>query len=267
MDLNQYPVTTPFGYVAGYPLNNGFHNGIDYALPMNTPVIVNGVEIGRSNNTGASTGPHLHIGKYQNGAAQNPQVGQGTQFDHAVVFDTGKDSVNGNFVRINADGALWNYLHLADGSIKVSAGQVLQGGQENMSRDNINQEELDIIAWLATGQQARANPNFENNLGNPLITALRNFQGYNETKNLHLDVEDYRSGRLQNRIKDLEASEQRLAQDVVDRDKKIAALEGSAVPPPPVTVSGSFTDADRALATDTNNIVKQIWQKITSIFK
>lgn len=127
-----YPITTPFGWVAGYPLNQdaahpgqGFHNGIDYGFPMGTPVVVNGVTIGLSNNTGASTGPHLHVGKYVGGTVQNPGVGNGFSFSSAVVFDTGYDATNGNYVRITGDGALWNYLHME--KVLVSKGQVLKG--------------------------------------------------------------------------------------------------------------------------------------------
>lgn len=124
MNIDQYPVTEGYGKQPDYPLNNGFHNGIDYGLPMGTPVIVNGVTIGLSNNTGASTGPHLHVGKFINGVVQDPGVDNGFQFNSAVVYDTGSDSTNGNFVRITADGALWVYLHLE--SILVTKGQVLE---------------------------------------------------------------------------------------------------------------------------------------------
>lgn len=136
MNIEQYPVTTPFGQVAGYPLNNGFHNGIDYGLPMNTPVIVNGVTIGLSNNTGASTGPHLHVGKYASGAVQDPGVGNGFTFTSAVVFDTGYSAVNGNYVRITGDGALWNYLHM--NKVTVNKGQKLEGGEMPVTKGDID---------------------------------------------------------------------------------------------------------------------------------
>jgi murein DD-endopeptidase MepM/ murein hydrolase activator NlpD len=51
---DEYTITTPFGWVYGYPLNQtdpinhpgqGFHNGIDYGCPTGTPVVVNGVAI------------------------------------------------------------------------------------------------------------------------------------------------------------------------------------------------------------------------------
>jgi hypothetical protein len=132
-----FPVTTPFGQVPGYPLNNGFHNGIDYGCPTGTPVIVNGITIGISNNTGASTGPHLHVGKYVNGQVQDPGVGNGFQFNSAVVYDTGYDSTNGNYVRITGDGALWNYLHLEE--VLVTKGQVLEG------EDDMTQSEAEKV--------------------------------------------------------------------------------------------------------------------------
>lgn len=135
-----YPVTTPFGQVAGYPLNNGFHNGIDYGYPMGTPVVVNGVQIGISNNTGATTGPHLHIGKFVNGVVQDPGVGNGLSFNSAVVYDTGYDATNGNYVRITGDGALWNYLHLK--STSVTKGQVLKGGTDDMKVESTGQAQL-----------------------------------------------------------------------------------------------------------------------------
>lgn len=141
-----YPVTTPYGQVPGYPLNNGFHNGIDYGYPMDTPVIVNGMQIALSNNTGASTGPHLHVGKYVDGVVQDPGVGNGFEFDSAVVYDTGYDTTNGNYVRIIGDGAVWNYLHLQKGSIQVSKGQELKGSEDEM----VTKEQLDALWPLIT---------------------------------------------------------------------------------------------------------------------
>lgn len=128
-----YPVTQPYGYDPNYPLNNGYHRGIDYGYPLGTQVVVNGVVIGLSGATGAVTGPHLHVGKFINGNAQNPGVGNGFKFNSAVVLDTGYDSVNGNYVRLTADGAIWVYLHLS--VIKVTRGQELRGGDEMITKD------------------------------------------------------------------------------------------------------------------------------------
>lgn len=124
-DASQFLITQPYGYDPTYPLNNGQHRGIDYGCPTGTPVVVNGVTIGLSGATGAVTGPHLHVGRFVNGAATDPGVGKGFQLDGATVFDTGYDTTNGNYVRINGSGALWVYLHLS--KINVTKGQQLKG--------------------------------------------------------------------------------------------------------------------------------------------
>lgn len=133
--ITDYPVTTPYGYVIGYPLNNGFHQGIDYGCPVGTPAVVNGVTIGLSGNSGESTGPHCHVGKWLNGAVQNPGVGNGFSFNSAVVTEINEDATNGKYVRVQGDGFSWVYLHLSDNS-KVKVGQVLQGdSMEVMTKD------------------------------------------------------------------------------------------------------------------------------------
>jgi murein DD-endopeptidase MepM/ murein hydrolase activator NlpD len=118
-----YPITTPYGQVPGYPLNNGFHNGKDYGCPTGTPVVVNGVTIGLSGATGYVSGAHLHVGRWMGGKSTN-FIG-GVNFDNAVVTEVGSDATNGKFVRIQADGASWVYLHLSEQLVKV--GQELKG--------------------------------------------------------------------------------------------------------------------------------------------
>lgn len=193
-----YPITTPFGWVVGYPLNQtdpvnhpgqGFHNGIDYGAPMGTPVIVNGVTIGLSNNTGATTGPHLHVGKYVNGVVQDPGVGNGFNFNSAVVYDIGEDDTDGIYVRITGDGALWNYLHL--GSTMVTARQILKGETDM----GLTPEQVNKISVGMTNLQASTNQNFLNNEGLDLDTVLDNFLSYSESKQLRLDAQAYRAGQ------------------------------------------------------------------------
>lgn len=126
MTAQDYPVTTPYGYVAGYPLHNGFHQGIDYGCPVGTPVVVNGVTIGLSGNTGYTTGPHLHLGKWLGGVVQNPLNG-GFSFNSAVVSEIAEDADNGKFVRVQGNGASWVYCHLSVNNL-VKVGQILKGG-------------------------------------------------------------------------------------------------------------------------------------------
>lgn len=213
MANNSYPITTPYGKVPGYPLNNGFHNGIDYGYPMGTPVIVNGVTIGISGATGAAYdaqgskgtpgAAHLHLGKFVNGAAQNPGVGNGFSFNSAKVYDTGSDPTNGNFVRITGDGALWNYLHL--GSINVTKGQLLEG--EDMAR-------IQELEDLANNRQS-----YLDRIGGAVsVGAPVDGNGVNQIIN-NIKVEQNRIDELTRIVGDLEHAEGS------DKDALIAELQ------------------------------------------
>lgn len=141
MTANQYPITQGYGYDPSYPLNGGFHQGIDYGCPAGTPVVVNGVTIGLSGNTGYTTGAHLHLGKWLNGVVQNPGNG-GFNFNSAVVTEVHytNDNQNGKYVRVQADGYSWIYLHLD--SINVSVGQHLQG-------DSMDYEDVKYVRYAS----------------------------------------------------------------------------------------------------------------------
>src|SRR4051812_20995397 len=135
MTAKDYPVTTPYGQVDGYPLNNGFHQGVDYGCPSGTPVVINGVTIGLSGATGYVQGAHLHVGRWVNGAVTNPGVGGGFNFNSAVVTQVASDATNGNYVRIQGDGASWVYLHLSKQLVSVN--QVLKEEEPVITRDDV----------------------------------------------------------------------------------------------------------------------------------
>jgi hypothetical protein len=156
-DASSFPITTPYGQVAGYPLNNGFHNGIDYGCPTGTPIKVNGVTIGLSGSTGYATGPHLHIGRWVNGKVTDPGVGGGFKFNSAVVTEINQDTTNGKYVRVQGDGASWVYLHMSDNS-KVSVGQVLQGATDMPS--TVGDVEIDQMSWAYFGYGSGSNSQF-----------------------------------------------------------------------------------------------------------
>jgi hypothetical protein len=155
LSAQDYPVTTPYGYVEGYPLNGGFHQGIDYGCPAGTPIIVNGIVIGLSGATGYVQGAHLHVGRWVNGAVTNPGIGGGFHFSSAIVTEVhlADDSNNGKYVRIQGDGASWVYLHLS--RINVNVGQHLQG--EDMSEIEALRSQLNTVTTIADGRYA----NFE----------------------------------------------------------------------------------------------------------
>lgn len=124
-NANQYPVTQPYGYDPSYPLNNGWHTGIDYGAPEGTPIVVNTVAIGLTGHTGAATGPHLHLGRWQGATVTDPGNGGFSLVNPATVSFTGYDSTNGNFIKItDGNGITWVYCHLS--KINVKPGQVLK---------------------------------------------------------------------------------------------------------------------------------------------
>jgi murein DD-endopeptidase MepM/ murein hydrolase activator NlpD len=87
-------------------------------MPQGTPVVVNGVQIGLSGQSGFVTGAHLHIGRFVNGVDTPPHNG-GFVFNNAIVTQIASDPTNGNYVRVQADGASWVYLHLSKQTCKV----------------------------------------------------------------------------------------------------------------------------------------------------
>lgn len=135
-DASQYPVSFAYGATDGlyYAPTRAqssnpslwirpYHIGDDRAMPIGTPVIVNGVTIGLSGTRYG--GAHLHIGRFVGGGATNPNGG-GFSFTNAVVTEINEDDVNGKYVRVQADGASWVYLHLSNNNL-VTVNQQLKG--------------------------------------------------------------------------------------------------------------------------------------------
>lgn len=146
MIASQYPVTTEYGCIKGYPLHQnlcgagyGFHKGRDRAMPTGTQVVIGDTTIGLSGNTGASTGAHLHIGAYpeSTGATMNPKP---YEFKIGTVHSTGYTSTNGNYVRVKVGSTIVIYLHLS--KILVNVGHVIKE-EDNMKMDR----PLSIYFW------------------------------------------------------------------------------------------------------------------------
>lgn len=153
MTASDYPITEEYGWQISYPLHTspadpavpsnekenypgtgyGFHTGRDWGCPMGTPIIVNGVQIGLSGNTGETFGPHVHVGRYVGGVATNPETPW--VFNSAVVTEIGEDATNGKYVRVQADGASYVYLHMSQQT--ATKGQVLKGGNMGISQDEL----------------------------------------------------------------------------------------------------------------------------------
>lgn len=108
-----------------------YHRGEDRAMPIGVPILVNGIQIGLSGTSGASSGPHLHIGRYV-GSKDTPPNGGGFNVSGGKVIYTGYDSANGNQVKVaDQDGSVWIYDHLS--RIDVKIGQELKEGS-NMEK-------------------------------------------------------------------------------------------------------------------------------------
>jgi len=115
-----YPVTFAYGAKDMYfygpkGIIGKYHRGDDREMPVGTPVVLNGrTKIGLSGTSGASSGNHLHTGRFLLGKDINPNGG-GFKFKSGKVFATGEDSVNGKWVKVrsNVSGAVWVYLHLS----------------------------------------------------------------------------------------------------------------------------------------------------------
>lgn len=162
-DASTYPVTFPYGattppYGPGSAIGP-YHRGDDRIMPVGTPVVVNGTQLGLSGMSGAVTGPHLHIGKFINGQDVNPQ-GKGFALSNPAVVDSiGYDSLNGNYVRVrDSGGTIWVYLHLSQ--VSVGKGKVLGDSMNDAERQDYNK-------WKAIGQALSYLPTYKAMGGTP----------------------------------------------------------------------------------------------------
>jgi hypothetical protein len=199
-DIWSYGIAFPYGYSVAY--GSTFHTGEDWTVTdfrTDIPVTVNGVTIGIAGSTGKSTGIHCHVGKWL-GGQHYPPNGAGKQFDSAVVTEVHPQDTddNGKYVRIQADGYSYVYLHLS--SILVTKGQALKGG--NVATNALTKEEIAAIYQLAfdnndypmdiinayTGkplggllQQLQADPSYlahKQAVNNPVTTGFKKVEVY-----------------------------------------------------------------------------------------
>lgn len=120
-----YPITYKFGYSVAY---GGWHSGVDRPTPLGTPIVVNKTTLGKTGNTGYSTGPHHHLTKIdRSGRIVDPGTGgfklsAGVPGARPRVLATGEDSRNGKWVKVRTwTGNVYVHCHLS--KISVKAGQ------------------------------------------------------------------------------------------------------------------------------------------------
>lgn len=158
-----YPMGFGYGATDGYWYGpNGklgpYHRGDDWFAPVGTPVVVNGVEIGRSGKSGSVDGPHTHVGKWQNGKDYNPNLQGATLGSDAVVteIDRVDNSANGKFVRVRSQGFDWLYLHMDSIKDNLRVGDKLQGGDMPSKVDIERVNELFVAYWTRPQIEAEA---------------------------------------------------------------------------------------------------------------
>jgi hypothetical protein len=152
MSASDYPINFPYGatvspYSAAHP-----HRGDDRACPEGTPIVINGITIGLTGETGFVEGAHLHIqewsGDYSN--TRKPQNAfKGGRIVNIDPAGTQGDGSFGKFITIQTpDG--WNdsYCHLSE--INVAVGQVI--GDNEMS--TVSDTEIDQMSWAYFGYGA-----------------------------------------------------------------------------------------------------------------
>lgn len=160
MSASKHPITFGFRAKDGYYYGpNGvvapFHHGEDRAMPEGVPVVVAGVTMALSGNTGATSGPHLHTDKRPIGSSVanryafvNPA--DWVSLKRAKVVHAGYAGTAGHMVSLQSNGYEYRFLHLS--KINVKVGQTIALNKEYKLDDKL----INIINQLATGKDASA---------------------------------------------------------------------------------------------------------------
>lgn len=129
-----YPVTFAYGGQDGvfYGPNGSiglYHRGNDRACPNGTPIVIGDTTIGKTNNTGASSGPHLHTQAGTDIGCQQTFDPTSLEFQPGTVVAVQPRDVGswGKHITIKVGSKYITYAHLQ--SVSVKNGQVIKKGK------------------------------------------------------------------------------------------------------------------------------------------
>lgn len=149
MTAFDFPITQPYGYDPTYPVNGGWHLGVDYGCPSGTPIVVNDVQIGISGATGEVMGPHMHVGRWVGGKSTQIGPQDGRNVNKAYISEIGEDDINGKYVRLtDADGSSWVYLHMSNNKLLPLDTYLTDASKFNSKEkdETVNTGDIDNVA-------------------------------------------------------------------------------------------------------------------------
>jgi hypothetical protein len=148
-----YKVTDPYGATYSPWSKAVPHRGADYALDENTPLLIDGTQIGLVGQTGAANGPHVHVQAGRDEWAQQTIDPRPFTWKGGTVVKSGEASEWGKYVCVRVGDVNVFYCHL--NRIDVKQGQVIGGDEVIPDANylnalfyafrgrNANQEEID----------------------------------------------------------------------------------------------------------------------------
>lgn len=151
MSAADYPISFPYGATSPPYSATKPHRGNDRACPSGTALVVGGATIGATGNTGASTGPHLHIQEWNTGYSNTRKPQNEFQGGTVINIDptgTQGDGSFGKFITIQtADGWKDTYAHLS--RIDVKIGDII-GGNMQQEIDELQAQMSGVYKQLDT---------------------------------------------------------------------------------------------------------------------